>query len=173
MRIVGDPRGHRARFDGEVVRPCLLATVLSGYAPGVSALEPVLYDLPPRIIGIDGREGVGKTSFGRYLAWHFNVTLIETDLFANDGSVLLGYRLDELNRLIQLRLDRPRPVIIEGVALIRLLEHLRRRADFLLYCEAVDYDPDESLASWLDEYAREYAPKARANLVIQLDWRGI
>jgi len=106
------------------------------------------------------------------LAWHFNVTLIETDLFANDGSVLLGYRLDEINRLIQLRLDKPRPVVVEGVALLRLVEQLHRSADFLIYCESASHETDESLSLWLDEYDRAYTPKLRADIIVRLDLGG-
>jgi hypothetical protein len=122
-----------------------VAIVLPGYVPVVAALEPVLYDLPPRLVGIDGRHGVGKTTLGRYLAWRFNVTLIESDLFANAGSVMRGYHLDEINRIVQLRLDKPRPVLAEGVALLRLLEQLQRRADFLIYCESDDSESDDVL----------------------------
>jgi cytidylate kinase len=47
----------------------------------VEALTPIMRGLPGVIVTIDGRDGVGKTTLGRYLAWYFNVTLIETDLF--------------------------------------------------------------------------------------------
>ena len=149
-----------------------MTTALPGYLLAVSALEAVLGNLPPRIVGVDGRNGVGKTTFGRYLAWHFNVTLIETDLFANEGSVLLGYRLADINRLIQLRLDKPRPVVVEGVALLRLLEQLHRSADFLIYCESANHEPDESLSLWLDEYDRAYTPKSRADISVRLELGG-
>ena len=58
-----------------------MATVLPAYLKIVEALTPIMQGLPGMIVTIDGRDGVGKTTLGRYLAWHFNVTLIETDLF--------------------------------------------------------------------------------------------
>ena len=93
------------------------------YAPAVAALTPILYNLPGKIIAIHGRPGVGKTTFGRFLAWHFNVTLIETDLFTIRGQGRLVYRNDEIEQIIARRIDRedPRPVIIEGAAVMRAL----------------------------------------------------
>ncbi len=84
------------------------------------------------------------------------------------ASVMRGYQLDQINRLIQLRLDKPRPVLVEGVALLRLLEQLQRPADFLIYCESADSDSDDVLGPWLDEYERAYTPKSRAGIVVDL-----
>jgi uridine kinase len=147
---------------------CLMSKVLPGYGAAITALEPVLHNLPPRVIAIDGRNGIGKTTFGRYLAWRFNSTLIETDLFTESGSVISGYRTAEINRIIQARLNRSRPVFLEGVAMLRLLEQLRRAADFLIYCESPAYEPDQTLGPWLDDYDRNYSPKSRANLCASL-----
>jgi len=147
-----------------------MPTILPGYDSAVSALEPVLLDLPGTVIGIDGRNGVGKTTFGRYLAWYFNVSLIESDLFLKDGSFELGYRLDDINRLIQLRLDKLRPVILEGIGLFRLLDHLDRRADFSIYCQSSIYTPGDALSVWLDEYDHDYSPRKRASLIVDLEW---
>ena len=58
---------------------------LPEYANVVAALTPVLADFPAKIIAIGGHPSSGKTSLGRYLAWQFNVSLIETDLFLDDG----------------------------------------------------------------------------------------
>ena len=55
------------------------------YVDAVSALKPVLANFQANIIAIGGHPSSGKTSLGRYLAWQFNVSLIETDLFLDDG----------------------------------------------------------------------------------------
>src|SRR5687767_1059437 len=99
--------------------------IVPGYQAAVSALIPVLHDLPGRVVAIDGRDGVGKTTLGRYLAWHFNVSLIETDLFLVPGRGRLVYRDDEIGRLIQARLRKPRPVLVEGVGILKMLQGLK------------------------------------------------
>jgi hypothetical protein len=76
--------------------------------------------------------------------------------------------LDEINRIIQFRLDKPRPVILESVALFRLLEHLGRTPAFVIYCHSDNYDPDNELCAWLDEYDQAYNPKQRANFVADI-----
>ncbi len=59
-----------------------MPAVLPAYLRVVNALTPVMRGLPGVIVTVDGRDGVGKTTLGRYLAWHFNVTLIETHYVA-------------------------------------------------------------------------------------------
>ena len=75
-----------------------MPTVLPAYAEVVDALTPVMRGLPGVIVTIDGRDGVGKTTLGRYLAWHFNVTLIETDLFLIPAQDYLIHLDDQVNR---------------------------------------------------------------------------
>lgn len=145
-----------------------MATVIPGYLPIVSELEVLLDGLPGKLVGIDGRNGVGKTTFGRYLAWRFNVTLIESDLFLKLDSPEPDYRLGEINRIVQFRLDKPRPVILEGIGLFRLLERLGRRADYTVYCQSGSHVPSDSLGFWLDEYEATYRPRASANATADL-----
>jgi hypothetical protein len=57
------------------------ASTLESYRLAVTALAPVLDGLPAVVIAIDSLPGAGKTTLGRYLAWTFNVSLIETDTF--------------------------------------------------------------------------------------------
>ncbi len=147
-----------------------MATVLPGYLAVVSDLEALLEDLPGKLVGLDGRDGVGKTTFGRYLAWRFNVSLIESDLFLKRGSSEPEYRLREINRIIQFRLEKPRPVILEGIALQRLLEQLGRPADYVFYCYSELYNTGSSLGSWLDEYDSKYRPRECASAIADLTY---
>jgi ABC-type phosphate/phosphonate transport system ATPase subunit len=66
------------------------------YVPVDEALATLLCGLPGKLVAIDGRDGSGKTTLGRYLAWRFNVTLIESDLFLLDGENRLTHRVDEI-----------------------------------------------------------------------------
>ena len=92
-----------------------MPTVLPGYLKVVEALTPIMQGLPGVIITIDGRDGVGKTTMGRYLSWHFNVTLIETDLYLIPAQDYLIHLDDQINRIIERRITTPLPVIAEGV----------------------------------------------------------
>jgi MoxR-like ATPase len=58
----------------------------SEYECAASALAPILDDLPGKVVAIDGYPGVGKSSLGRFLAWRFNISLIETDFFLIKGT---------------------------------------------------------------------------------------
>jgi uridine kinase len=147
----------------------MMARVLPGYSQVVEALTPVLDDLPGRVVAIDGRDGVGKTTLGRHLAWHFNVSLVETDLFLVRGQGRLVYRDEEIARVVRARLDKPRPVIVEGVSVLRLLQRLKVAPDFVVYVRDPSSGGGERLDPELAEYEKTFAPASKANLVVDLD----
>ena len=123
----------------------------------VAALTPVLANLPAKIIAIGGHPGSGKTSLGRFLAWKFNVSLIETDLFLDDDRGKLIYRSNEIARLIDKRMKKPAPVIAEGVVVLRLLGAVGRPADFTIYA-ANENAPETTLADEIATYEAEHTP---------------
>ncbi|WP_428415001.1 hypothetical protein [Pararhizobium sp.] len=142
------------------------------YAPAVEMLRPVLHNLPSKIVAIGGLPGVGKTTLGRYLAYSFNVSLIETDLFLIPKQSVMIYREDWISQVISSRLDRAdperrRPVIIEGSTILRLLASLGRKPDFFI--QVFNDDAPESsgaLAYDLARYEAEFAPAKRAHLCL-------
>ncbi len=138
------------------------------YIKAVKALEPLLYDLPARVIAIDGRDGVGKTTLGRYLAWHFNVTLVETDLFTTSKRGVLQYYENEILRVVTERLKKPRPVIIEGVAMLQLLEQLKLNRDYYIYVSNKNQSGGLGLKRMLKDYESYYEPKKKADLVLKI-----
>jgi 2-phosphoglycerate kinase len=97
-----------------------MAAVLTGYLQVVDTLWPIMRGSPGVIVTIDGRDGVGKTTMGRFLAWYFNVSLIETDLFVIPAMDHFIYLDDQINRIIERRVTSPLPVIVEGVAMLQL-----------------------------------------------------
>jgi hypothetical protein len=141
---------------------------LPHYGKAVSALASMLHNLPGKLIAIDGKSGVGKTTLGRYLAWRFNITLIETDLFIVPRQGRLVYRKDEIDRIIDFRLRKPRPVIVDGVAVLRLLADLGRAPDYMIYVSSKDAPLSRALTEELQSYEASFSPLERANLVLQI-----
>jgi hypothetical protein len=148
---------------GGIIRP--------QYAEVVKALTPVLHDLPPKLIAIDGWPGVGKTTLGRFLAWRFNVSLVETDLFLIPRQGKLVYLEHELSRIIDKRLcgGSPRPVIVEGIAILRLLAKLRHTPDFVVHVSNVLVTSAGNLAEEVTAYEATFRPRERADVAIQVE----
>ncbi|MFO6419968.1 hypothetical protein ACLBKS_07175 [Hylemonella sp. W303a] len=129
------------------------------------ALNPVLHDLPGKIVSIDGADGSGKTTLGRFLAWYFNVTLLESDNFILEGKGLI-YDVDTVRALIRRRLKKPRPILIEGVVVLRLLSEVGYQSDFHIHLQKDSGSSSEFLADALEQYQREFRPSERAHLII-------
>src|SRR5215475_9038513 len=144
-----------------------MAAVLAGYATVVDALSPIMRNLPGVIVTIDGRDGVGKTTLGRYLAWHFNVTLIETDLFiipAQDHFIHLD---DQINRIIERRIATQLPVIVEGISMLQLMKRLNRAPDFSVYVTNRWVLGSKLLQERLSAYEAAFAPYATADIIAE------
>jgi len=143
------------------------ARVLPEYGEAVAAFAPVLHDRPPVIIAIDGRDGVGKTTLGRYLAWHFNVTLLETDTFLLRDR---GLRHDEgcIATAIRSRVELGRPILIDGVSILRVLSSIALKPHFLLYVRNETYTGSDALLESHLQYEREFQPEAKADRIITL-----
>lgn len=130
-------------------------------------------------IAIDGRNGAGKTSLARYLAWQLGMPVLETDLWLSSTSPVI-HRIDELGKLVQSRHERDRPVIIEGVVMLRTLEALGVQPDYFVFVtnEARETEPEDDdsdigpppgLSGEVDAYLKERQPAGRADF--HLTWR--
>lgn len=97
------------------------------------------------LIGIDGKNGSGKTKLASQLASELGYRHINLDskLHKNRGNFINNIKYDEL--LAELK-DLDRPVIIEGVCLLAVLENLYKRLDMLIYVKLV-----EDNGKWADE----------------------
>ena len=95
-------------------------------------LSELMSNLPPLIIGIDGLSGAGKTSYGRFLAFFYNVTLIETDLYVNGCPLNKEYDFGCIKRLIDSRINLERPIIVEGICVVDILSEIDIEPDYLI-----------------------------------------
>jgi uridine kinase len=143
--------------------------VVPSYLKVVEALTPIMRGLPGVIVTIDGRDGVGKTTLGRYLAWHFNVTLIETDLFLIPAQDYLVHLDDQINRIIERRITSPLPVIAEGISMLQVMKRINRVPDFSIYVKNLKHSSSKLLERRLSAYEAAYVPSAKANFVANIE----
>jgi len=134
----------------------------------VEALTPVMRGLPGVIVTIDGRDGVGKTTLGRYLAWHFNVTLLETDLFIIPAQDYVIHLDDQINRIIERRVTTPLPVIVEGISMRQLMKRINRSPHFAIYVTNPLRSGSKLLEARLSAYEAAFAPYATADIIVEI-----
>jgi uridine kinase len=172
MRIEGfaPARAPSTPTPGETfAAPAIVPNILTSYLPVIDALAPVMRGLPGVIVTIDGRDGVGKTTLGRYLAWHFNVTLIETDLFLIPAQDYVIYLDDQINRIVERRITTPLPVIVEGIAVLQLMKRINRTPDFSIYMTHPGQSSSATLERRLAAYEAAFSPLTRADLVVSVE----
>jgi len=143
--------------------------VLPAYLMVSEALAPIMRGLPGVIVTIDGRDGVGKTTLGRFLAWYFNVTLIETDLFLIPAQDYLIHLDDQVNRIVERRITSNQPVIVEGIAMLQLMKRINRVPDFSVYVTSPQRSSSEAMVERLAKYEEEFVPATKANIVVKLE----
>jgi len=150
-------------------RGAAVPAVLPGYLTLVEALDPIMQGLPGVIVTMDGRDGVGKTTLGRYLAWHYNVTLIETDLFLIPARDYLIHLDDQINRIIERRIMTPLPVIAEGISMLQLMKRINRVPDFSIYVVNPRHSGSKLLERRLSAYEAAFEPSAKASIVVTIE----
>jgi hypothetical protein len=75
----------------------------------------------------------------------------------------LNYRMEDLARVIQSRLGSDRPIMIEGLRVLELLERLHVPCDFLVWVEQEGREPAQAFAKQLADYERRFNPRKRAD----------
>ncbi|KAA0675731.1 hypothetical protein [Roseomonas genomospecies 6] len=132
------------------------------------------YERRPVLIGIDGRPGAGKSSLASWLAWQLGAPAIHLDLFLVPDRVPPEWRLDDLSRAVQGRLRgfareerRGRPLVVEGILLLDVLEAIGLEPDLLVHVVKEGHDTDgAALGPALADYRHRRAPSERADVTV-------
>jgi hypothetical protein len=133
-------------------------------------LEQVLSGLPPKVIAVDGRAGAGKTSLSRFLAWYFNSSLLELDLFLSEPG--LSFREPEIRRIIEFRRKLRRPIFVEGLVVLDVLAKVSVAPDFLIHVRNRKHPEGWGLKAERDEYESRHLPETRADYVAEVEHDG-
>ena len=122
-------------------------------------------DRKPLLIGIDGTDGSGKSSVASWLSWQLEMPAVHLDLYLVRDSEPLTWRYDDLSRVFDAQTALQRPVIVEGVPLLRVLQKIGRVPDFLVFVEK-----DEHEGNLRDEFESYFAteqPETQAAFVLK------
>ena len=118
-------------------------------------------------------EGAGKSTLAGYLGWRLGMPAVHTDMFLVPGQEKpevgkwLQYRLPELKAVISSRLDRGKPVIVEGVCLLKTLAEIGVSADYLIYVEQTGHEGGLAFESMRKKYSEKYSPLTRAHEIFK------
>ena len=136
------------------------------YAIALNAIKPILHDLPFKVVAVDGKPGSGKTTLCRFLAWRFNISLLETDLFLIRNQGAYVYRVQEIKAIIEHRRCADRPILVEGVVVRKILNQIDVNPDYNIHVIC-----PQSLSrplSEYNEYKQQYDPENSADLVLNI-----
>ena len=121
------------------------------------------------VVAVDGIDGAGKSTLSRYLAWQLEMPAIGTDLYLNGEEGELEYRLEDLKSVIAGRLERNRPVIVEGLQILRTLAALNIKPDFIIWVDQVGREASRGFVEVLKTYQEEFRPLERADYIFRFE----
>ena len=108
------------------------------------------------LIGIDGRSGIGKSTYARYLSYRLNMPAYHLDEFMVGKD--LHSHSSYFASLIQKRLDAGRPVIAEGLCLVAALAKFQLSPDFLLRLTLPNFIGPEEFDEECQRYESQVFP---------------
>lgn len=131
-------------------------------------LLPQLQPWRKTTIAIDGVDHAGKSSLGRFLAWQARMPLIETDFTLVKGEEQAVYELVQpthdavlLRTLVEHRHRLNRPVLVEGVFVLKQLEAIGVDPDLLIEMRAIGRETgtwESEFAAYRKAYPRTQSP---------------
>lgn len=104
-------------------------------AYSIESLRRLLADSRKGLIAIDGYHGTGKSTVAREVATRLRLPCVHLDdfLIRNQGAFLECLRYDQLSLAL-----RQRPVIVEGLCMLAVLQKLAITADVFIYIRAAE-----------------------------------
>jgi hypothetical protein len=130
--------------------------------------RPKLQPWRAMTVAVDGIDHAGKSSLARYLAWQLGVPQLETDLFLTHRKEPYTCDANLLKKFVDVRHDGNRPVIVEGVFVLRKLLEAGIDPDLVVRVESRSRPTG---GTWPTEFARYEAdfPRTR-NPDFQFVW---
>lgn len=127
----------------------------------VEWLKPKILPWRKMTIAIDGVDGSGKSTLSRFLAWQLGMPVIETDLALVNGNETPSHDIALIERLIKARHNLNRPVIVEGVFVLSLLEPFGVIPEILIRIQAKGISRSGSWPKKFKQYNETY-PRSSA-----------
>jgi uridine kinase len=120
----------------------------------------------PLLIGIDGLDGSGKSSLAAWLSWQLEMPAIHLDVYVIQNSDPLVWEFGDLARAIAgAQSGLRRPVIVEGIMLLHVLQQIDRTPDFHIFVEKEGHET--CMKEDLEPYLNSYQPKNKADYVLR------
>lgn len=135
----------------------------------ITELPRALENNSAKIIGVDGYLGAGKTTVTTKLSKQIGYGCVHLDdyLYPQKGDFVENLDLSSLKTA-----TGERPLIIEGLCLLEVLERLQISADFLIYVAGtrpIRKEVDKTLFDEADRYLQEYQPTKTAQVIFNMD----
>lgn len=124
-----------------------------------------LYPWRKYTIAVDGVDGSGKSTLARFLAWQLGMPAIETDMYIVPNGSEPKYQLDDLKKIVASRHKDNRPLILEGIMLLSILEKISLKPDFLIYVDREGHAGSITWETMFKTYDHSYAPRKKASVV--------
>jgi len=126
----------------------------------------------PRIIGVDGNLGAGKTQVAEQIAMSLNVTCLHLDSFLlpSRGTFVPSINYEVLRRVVD---QIKTPTVIEGVCLLAVLQRISCVPNYLIFVDPdsrFDIAPKSPiLVEEVRLYLGEYSPRSKADAITSLE----
>lgn len=135
----------------------------------ISQIQESLKNWRKYTISIDGVFGSGKSTLARFLAWQLGMPAIETDMFLIPHLGEPLYRIDEMTTIIMERHNENRPVIIEGILVLKNLKDIGIKSDFKVFVKNPTFEGSGRLESMIEEYQKQFKVHEEVDFYFLLD----